>query len=228
MSMDVETDATEQSLEKDRLKAAQRTRAAMTVVAVILLSIVSCCAYSIAAQWTARALVAVYAMAVIGIVLFLSEPKSDSQELNEFRILRFYSSKRFYGVVVAVTSGLVMVFAFVTAEPAHAKARPMPVAVIPPPDSPPAEVAATPEVTPPEFPHLKVTGMILNGLQSSALINGKTIRLGESIEQVRLVEIREEYVEVELKGFRRYVPRADLVAEPAPRAPAPRTQGTRR
>jgi hypothetical protein len=228
MSMDVEMDPTaEQLLEHDRLRAAKRTRAAMTVVAIIFLGIVSCCIYRIVALMSSYAFVAIVVMAVTGIVLIAIEPKSDSQELNELRILRFYRSKRFYGIVVTITSAVVMIFALLTAQPAHAKARSLP--SLPPPE--PAQALAEPvrpaEMAPPEFPYLKVTGMILNGTNSSALINGRTIRLGDYIEDVKLVDIHEDYIEVQLKGFQRFVPRADLIApvEASPSAshlPSPR------
>ncbi len=224
----VEQLSTDQLLEKDRLRAALRTRAAMTVVAVIFLSIILCCAAKLADIATLRVYLYALAVAVFGVVLVLTEPKSDSQQLNELRILRFYSSKRFYGIVFAITAVTVIIFAFVTAEPVRAKSRPAPVEHIP--QGQPAAVATNPPpaaVMIPEMPHLKVTGMILNGPNSTALINGRTIRLGDSIEEVRLVEVCENYIEVEFYGERRYVPRADLIAQPAVKPAAPQSRTPR-
>ena len=52
----------------------------------------------------------------------------------------------------------------------------------------------------PRFPDLKLEGLTLNGNNSSAVIDGQVVQLGEWIEGVQVIEIDNEGVCVELDG----------------------------
>ena len=69
----------------------------------------------------------------------------------------------------------------------------------PPPPPPVAKVApvAVPEV---KFPPMKVTGIVYNGDKSTAVINGRTVQVGEMIEGVRVVSIKPGVITLELSG----------------------------
>ena len=59
---------------------------------------------------------------------------------------------------------------------------------------------AVPKPTAISFPPLKLQGLIMDGIHSSALINGEVLRAGEGIGKVLVVEINSDHVAVELEG----------------------------
>lgn len=81
----------------------------------------------------------------------------------------------------------------------YMKPKPAPVAVVPveKPQPPPPEPEPEPEVV---FPELKVQGVVCSGARSTAVINGRTVQLGELFEGVRVVAIDPEGITVELSG----------------------------
>jgi len=67
-----------------------------------------------------------------------------------------------------------------------------------------------------------VSGVSLNGKLSSAIINKKTVLIGEMIEGVRLVGVLEDEVMVEFSGFTNRISRFDQQVSPTPRNTSPR------
>jgi hypothetical protein len=100
-----------------------------------------------------------------------------------------FKSRRYWGVVLmlaAATLALASAYRYAEAKPSAPK--PKPAVPVPPPE---------PAVT---FPPLKLQGLILHGAQSSALINGHVLLVGEGIGNVRLVAVDAEHATVELHG----------------------------
>ena len=67
------------------------------------------------------------------------------------------------------------------------------------------EVEAT-TPAPPEFPELKVSGLVVNGAKSSAVINSEVVLVGERIRGVTLLEVTNSEIKVEYRGFRKVIP----------------------
>jgi hypothetical protein len=100
-----------------------------------------------------------------------------------------FKSRRYWGILIillAVT--LAVVSAYRYAEPKPIAPKPKVAVPVPPPE---------PAVT---FPPLKLEGLIVHGTQSSALINGQVLFIGEGIGNVRLVAVDAEHATVELDG----------------------------
>ena len=198
-----ETDAA--ILKQERLKAARATRTSTTVVAITLLTGIGYCTLEFAARRSPLAIQAVLVLAFLGVALLFMEPRVRFQRANELRILLFYKSPRFYGIVVTAASALILAVTFLLAPAPHVQARaaaPVVRPVVLPPLPEP--------VKPPEFPALAVSGVILNGKKSSAQVNGLTVHLGERIDDVQIVEVQEDGILVELKGYRRFYSREKI------------------
>ena len=84
-----------------------------------------------------------------------------------------------------------------TAPTRVAKAAPAQPAVQPTPATP-VNGKAVP--TAPEPVELKLQAIMFSGIQSSAIINGKTLRLGEEIEGARVLKITPEQVTLDRGG----------------------------
>ena len=203
------------------LRAARRTRASFGMVAVVVLSAVGSCAFKFAAERNPLAFQGIFLMAFLGVALLMIRPLDRVQLANELRILAFYKSPRFYGTVVSISAGLMLIFAFATTPALQVKVRarlpsagpaPAPLPEVPPVPAPPKPLA---------FPVLELTGVSLSGSRSAALINGRTLFIGEYISAVKLVEVREDEVVVELQGFQKTIPRnshrAASGASPSPK-----------
>lgn len=192
----------EEAMRAVYLRAARRTRASSAAVAIIVISAIGCCVFRFAVERSPQALQGIFLLGFLGVALLIMERAVRPQEASDVRILQFYKSPRFYGTVMIISSGLVLIFAFVTSPlPVTARIFKRPNAQPPPPLPEPAVVK------PPEFPILDVAGVILSGSRSSALINGRTVLVGEFINDVKLVEVREDSVVVELQGFKKSVQR---------------------
>lgn len=194
-----DTAADEESPASVRLRAARKTRAASGLVAILFLSAFGSFAFSFAAERHPLAIQGIFLMAFLGVVLLMMKPAGRLQAASEFRILRYYKSPRFYGIVITISSGLVMIYAFVTTPATSVRARAYSQPLQPAPAPAPPKALA--------FPPLELAGVILGGHRSSALINGRTLFIGEYIDAVKLVEVREDEVVVELQGFRKAIPR---------------------
>lgn len=102
-----------------------------------------------------------------------------------------FRSRRYWGLMLmlsAVTLAGVSAYRYAEPEPEPIVAKPKPAAPVPPP----ARVVT--------FPALTLQGLIVNGTQSSALINGQVLLIGEGIGNVRLVAVDAEHATVELDG----------------------------
>jgi hypothetical protein len=89
-----------------------------------------------------------------------------------------FMSRRYWGTMLMLAAvALAAVSAYRYAEPKPIAPKPKPAVAVPPPE---------PAVT---FPPLKLDGLIVHGTQSSALINGQVLLLGEYIGNVRLVAV---------------------------------------
>jgi len=76
------------------------------------------------------------------------------------------------------------------------------------PATPPAPVVAPPTIEPPVvWPNLVVSGIFegKGSIRSSAIINKQMVSVGETIEGVKLIAVRDMGVELEYKGKRQYV-----------------------
>ena len=199
---------------QERLKAARRTRTSAAVVAISFLATIGYCTLKFAAQGSPLAMQVVLLVAFLGVALLMMEPSARFQRANELRILRFYKSPRFYGIVISSSAGMVLAVAFLFAPAAQVRARHVQPVMLPEPAPAPPQ--------PPEFPPLNVSGVIINGKKSSALINGRTVAIEERIDDVQLVEVREDGITVELHGYRRFIPREKAGAKSLPGTTAQR------
>jgi len=77
----------------------------------------------------------------------------------------------------------------------YMRPKPAPVAAVP--VKKPLPPAPEPEVV---FPELKVQGVVCSGAKSTAVVNGRTVQLGEQTEGVRIIAINPEGITVELSG----------------------------
>jgi Type II secretion system protein B len=106
----------------------------------------------------------------------------------------------FWGAILLLSAGPIYLFTRIVnpREPAA------PAVVVAPTPPPPAETnKPPPPPPPPEFPSLNLEGFVYNGARSTAVINGKTVQLGESVSGVTVVAIEPDGVTVEFQGERR-------------------------
>jgi hypothetical protein len=113
---------------------------------------------------------------------------------------------QFWGVILVTTAGV----SCLMAEWSHRTPR---VAFAPPPPEASArEIQPAPVV----FPSLELRGMIESGNRSTAIINGKTLRIGDQISGVRLTAVSREGVTVELAGQSKVLTLARLAGRLSP------------
>jgi hypothetical protein len=101
--------------------------------------------------------------------------------------LTFVKQPDYWGGILGL-GGLVLIIYIVV----FAKPPPKPIA--PPPPPPPAKRPAV------QFPDLKVSGLTLHGSNSSVVINGRVVHLGEWVEGVQVIGIDKQGVCVVLDG----------------------------
>jgi hypothetical protein len=110
--------------------------------------------------------------------------------------LAFLKSKGYWGVIlVLLAAALSCLTTHPSEEPVftvRARPRPRP--------SPSPSITITNERPAVTFPPLELQGLIVNGEKSSALINGRVLRIGEDLNNVVLVAVDPEYATVELEG----------------------------
>lgn len=182
------------SEEKEALRFAKYTRlgiwvALVSVFSIGLIEVFKRIPYlQIRLAWSVGALVAV------GIVLLLVRLSRYQLKPSPEEILKFHRDPHYWGAVLVAISGIVYALCPPYREPAP---EPVVVAIVQP-----APVIPEPPI---EFPSLQVSAVVVNGAQSSATVNGRVVWLGEDIQGVRLVDVTEERVVVELKGQRKEV-----------------------
>lgn len=114
-------------------------------------------------------------------------PAKDDREVHP---LAFLGHAKYWGVILVLSGGtLYLMCALVHRKPA---------APTPPPPTKAPVVEAKPVVV--TFPELQLQGLVNNGTNSTAIINGTTLCIGEVIGDVRLIAIGREEVTVELAG----------------------------
>jgi len=204
------SEAGELSPIKLRVQAARRARAAIGLSTIALLTIVMGTIYRLWFHERQLGIQAILVFGLFGIVLLNLGRANSSRRMTEMAILRFHTSHRFYGTVISVSAALVFCYALSLKPKVEVKARTVE-AVAPKPMAEPVKIATAPEPPqPPTFPKLALTGVILSGSHSSALINGQTVMTGDPIEGVILVEIQENKVVVQKDGFRKTISRFAL------------------
>lgn len=135
------------------------------------------------------------------------------QQLSEEEVLQFYHDPAYWGRCMIVSAGLtylVAAFFFAEEQPITkvlAQTGKPPVQLEEPASAPPEEIT---EEAAPEFPELTLRGVVLNGEKSTALIDGYTVQKGEFVKGVRLVEVSEAGVVVEMDGQFRTILRQGL------------------
>lgn len=112
--------------------------------------------------------------------------------------LVFLKSWEYWGLIVAGSAVLIYAFA----------SRPELVMASPPVSRPPVIKPAQPALSsnvPVVFPQLNCRGVVPNGEKATAVINGRTVAIGEMIEGVTVVAIEPDSVTVEFKGEQKVV-----------------------
>jgi hypothetical protein len=196
------TSSEEQSPIKLRIQAARRARAAIGLSAIMLLTITIGCIYRLCFRENPLGIQAIMLMGLVGLVLLSLGRSHASRRMTELAILRFYKSFRFYGTVISITAALVFVYALMLKP-----AAPVEVRLVPAELPTPKLQSVMPVAPPTEFPELRLTGVILHGSRSSAVINQKTLKVGDCIDGVRLVEVHENRVVVEKNGLEKTISR---------------------
>jgi hypothetical protein len=155
------------------------------------------------------------AFALLGVALFgasivlrLARKSKAAREVSRSeRPLGFFCQAHFWGRVLAISSlPIYLLSAYLqpkapAAVVAQAKPAPKPEPVqVVETNAPVEEVVAV------EFPELKVDGLVCNGNNSTAVINQQTLSIGETVKGVKLVEVADEGVFVELKGQKKFLP----------------------
>jgi hypothetical protein len=199
-------DSPAQLEKQERLKAARKTRASAAMVGIIVLSGFGCSAVSFALEKSDVALLVVVFLGIVGAVLLVLESKARFQRANEMRILRFYRSPRFYGLIITASCVLILAFVFVMLPPKHVAARPVQQT-----SKAAQKTRVKPVKAPPTFPELRVDGVVLSGARSIALINSKSVQLGEMYDGMRLVKVEEDTITMEFEGYQRVYLRAALI-----------------
>lgn len=128
---------------------------------------------------------------ICGLLMLFRGRLAADHRTNPEAILTFYRRARFWGTVLLASAAITQVVLPVRL------GRPRVQEAIQEAEPPP------PVASPREFPNLDVTGFVLNGQRSSAVINGKTVMLGEDVYGVQLVAVTTEGIVVELEGQRK-------------------------
>jgi len=144
-------------------------------------------------------------LGLTGLLLILKPLKIDQAKVEN--VLHFYRYARFWGFIMIGVAVIVYYFAPERQEvlrphstPSHQVVRPVPKAI------PQQEEVEMPAPVAPELPELKVSGLVINGARSSAVINSEVVLVGERIRGVTLLDVTNSEITVEYKGFRKVIP----------------------
>jgi len=155
-----------------------------------------------------RIATACVAVGLVGLLLWIKGQMDLTRSTGDARRsqdnpLTFLQSLRYWGFILATSAILVY---FITPRPKVEAPPPTPIAKpvepLPETNAPPLppETNATPAVV---FPPLKLSGLVYNGDNSTAVINGRTLKVGGYIGEVKLVAIQQRTATVELSGERK-------------------------
>jgi len=181
-----------------QLRAAYRARFGASLA---LLAVISCLGFVAFSRFHSLRPYLVHAMVGLGalsVVLYCLRSKRSGSELTEHEILKFYHNPGYWSfVVIGSAAFLYGLCSTLLAE--REQAKPLAVRT---PKSKPLAVAAVP-IVPIEFPPLHLMGLVFNGKNSSVVINGHNLHLGEMIEGVKIEEIHRDSVVVEFAEQRK-------------------------
>ena len=144
----------------------------------------------------------VIGITVLGLILVACQLGAYGRTPTADEVLRFFRNPHFWGVILLFASMTIYLIL-----PLMWPLRATVVATIKVQARPKAELpmgitnAVENAEAEPEFPPLQVMGIVLNGARSSAVINGRTVMLGESIDDVQLAEIAENGIVAKKRGF---------------------------
>jgi len=204
---------------KKQRKAAYNVRSGLTVALIVVMTSLGLAAFSHFSFLRPYLVPATICLGVLSLALYCFRVKRSGSDLAAEEILQFYYNPGYWSFVITVTAVLTYgLFSALFAE--HKQAQPLVVQASEAKqiEAPPAEPQEPePVVVLPEFPPLHVTGLILNGTNSSAVINRLTVQLGETINEVKVVDILPEGVVVELAQQRKTpllgaIPELDSIA----------------
>lgn len=123
-------------------------------------------------------------LGVLGLVIWFASLRSFSRSDAAEKILKFYRRPSFWSGCLIMAAVIISVVA----------TRLFPIlAEDQPPPQPVTEVSV-------EFPELPLTGVVLNGTMSSAIIDGRTVMIGENIEKVTLVRVCPDWIIAGMDG----------------------------
>ncbi len=123
--------------------------------------------------------------------------RSAEGEVLEEHPLAFLVSLKYWGLIVILSAGAISCLASWSRRvPFVVRARPLPVVAV----TVTNVVTITNEAPIVVFPRLELQGVVINGAKSSALINGRVLRVGEDISNVVLVAVDAEHAVVALGG----------------------------
>jgi hypothetical protein len=148
------------------------------------------------------------ALGLYGLALYFFRSKKSRKTLSEEDVLRFYQRPRYWSYIVLASAALIFTLCSALLVPEREKPavvekkKPLPAPMLIP--EPVVKPPPSPKTV--EFPALTITGVLLNGEKSSAIINGDTMHLGEYIEGVKLVDVVSEGVVVELEDSKKAFP----------------------
>jgi hypothetical protein len=186
--------------EDGQIRYCKLTRLFVTLAIVSIAGLAGVETYGYVPSLRERLLQSVSVLAAVAAVLLLVQLRSYSTKSDSMEVLRFYRNPHYWGVVILSVAAIISVAVPLRHPLAKPAPPPPPVVVVPPmPATPPVVEPAPPR--PPTFPTLHVTGVVLHGPRSTAVINGSTVMLGEDIMGTRLVNVHETFIQVELKGY---------------------------
>jgi hypothetical protein len=185
--------------EDGQIRYCKLTRLFVTLAIVSIAGLAGVETYGYVHYLRERLLPSVGMLATVAAVLLLIQFRSYFTRSDPMEVLRFYRNPHYWGVVILAVSAIIAVA--VPLRHPLAKPTPPPVVVVAPKPVPPPVVVEPEPPKAPTFPELEVTGVVLNGPRSTAVINGSTVMLGEDIQGTRLVRVSETFIQVELKGY---------------------------
>ena len=142
----------------------------------------------------------VIGICVAGLVLVACQLGAYGRAPTADQVLRFFRNPHFWGVefiCASVTIYLILPLMW-PLQPSVAEVK---VHARPKVEAPMVSNVVEAAESAPEFPALEVTGLVVNGARSSAMINGRVVMLGESIDGVELAKVAENGIVGKKSGF---------------------------
>lgn len=190
---------------KKSLVAAYKARIGISIAIVIVITVLATGIFSLFDNSRKIINHSTLALSVVCLGLYGYGLRRKRLEQTEADVLRFYRNPRYWAVVFSIATSVTYAITVGTEKSRSARAE-----VVLAPDTP---LAPSPKpihteheiVTEPEFPPIEVTGVMLNGRTSSAIINRMNVRVGETVSGLRVVDISPDHVVVETNGFQKVI-----------------------